>query len=95
LRAAGAQRSLSFYELRLPQNTRVTLGVGIVGDAAPVAAGLDVNGDRKPENFTACTTNDGVAFGVWAEAPYRGKALWTGHYSLGAATEPNCPAAGS
>ena len=90
-RATNMSKGISFYEVRLPPNTTLELGIGVVGNAARVDKGLDVSGDGIADMFTQCSTSEGVSFAVWSGKPYQGAALWSGYYYLGYDAEATCP----
>ena len=79
----------SFYEVRL--DGRADLGIAVIGEETRLDGGIDLSGDGKPEEFTQCTTSEGVSFRVWNGTPYRGTPLWSGYYYLGYDTEATCP----
>jgi hypothetical protein len=85
----GSNDMWSFYQVRLDRH--VDLGIGVTGDVVAVDGGLDLTGDGKAEQFTQCSTAEGVSFGVWAGPPYRGAPAWSGYYYLGYDTEADCP----
>ncbi|MBI3899713.1 MAG: hypothetical protein HY308_15665 [Gammaproteobacteria bacterium] len=72
----------------------IELGIGIVGNDVVPSNGkinVDVNGDGSPDQFTQCSTTEGVSFNLWAKSAYEGKPLWSGYYYIGYDTEANCP----
>jgi hypothetical protein len=83
--------SLSFYEIAPRDGRKVELGIGLIGNVSRVGTGIDVNGDGKPDEFTHCATSEGISFGIWNGAPYKGKAMWWGYYYLGYDVDPTCP----
>lgn len=79
----------SFYEVLL--NGKAGLGIAVTGEQKLVDGRIDLTGDGKPEQFTQCSTAEGVSFRVWNEMPYRGTPLWSGYYYLGYDTAATCP----
>ena len=79
----------SFYEARL--DGKADLGIAVTGHEKPIDGGIDLTGDGKPEQFTQCSTSEGVSFRVWSGMPYRGTPLWSGYYYLGYDTVATCP----
>jgi hypothetical protein len=79
----------SFYEVRL--DGKADLGIAVTGEGKPVDGGIDLTVDGKPEQFTQCSTAEGISFRVWSGVPYRGTPLWSGYYYLGYDTVTTCP----
>ena len=94
-RASNATNGMAFYKVSASDGGRpIDSAIAVVGAAARVGDGLDVNGDGQAERFTECTTSEGISYAVWSGPAYQGEPLWRGYYYLGFDTEPNCPAAG-
>jgi hypothetical protein len=89
-RAINSER-LSFYEIAPQDGRKIELGIGLIGNVSRLGAGIDVNGDGKPDQFTHCATSEGISFGIWNGTPYKGKAIWSGYYYLGYDVDPTCP----
>jgi hypothetical protein len=79
----------SFYEVRL--DGKADVGIGVAGHVTRVDEGIDLTGDGMPEQFTKCTTAEGLSFRVWSGKPYTGIPVWSGYYYLGYDTEADCP----
>ena len=78
------------------------------GDADAGLAGYDIafEGAMPPESFPliasidqppglllrSCTSNEGVHFTAWSDAPLTGTRRWHRYYYLGYDVEPNCTA---
>ena len=85
-----------FYKVVPASKSPLGLAIGIIGLKGVLrttdgAVHADLNGDGHEDYFTECSTSEGVQFNVWADAPYKNKALWSAYYYLGYDTEPNCP----
>lgn len=50
----------------------------------------DLNGDRLPESFRACTSTEGVHLTVWAGEPLMSRQLWHRYYHLGYNIQTDC-----
>ena len=85
--AATAGGDLSFYTLSRP----IEVGIGIVGPVDRLADGIDVNGDKRTDQFTRCAASEGISYGVWTNGSYVGKAFWSGYEYLGYDLESDCP----
>ena len=90
-RAVNAAGGRVFYHLDLPESSSIALGVGVVGVTPRPGDGLDIDGNGKAEQFTHCTTSEGISFGAWAGTPYQSEQLWKGYEHLGYDTDPDCP----
>jgi hypothetical protein len=90
-RRAINSKNSSFYEILPADGRKVELGIGLIGNVSRAGSGLDADGNGKVDHFTHCTTSEGISFGIWSDAPYKGKALWSGYYYLGYDVDPTCP----
>jgi len=79
----------SFYEIHLER--KANLGIAVIGKQKRIGDGIDVTGDGNPEQFTQCSTAEGVSFRVWSGTPYQGTPVWSGYYYLGYDTAATCP----
>lgn len=79
------------YRLTAVSGRPLDIGIAVIGSAVHVAGGVDITGDGKPEQFTRCTTSEGLAFNVWSDGAFKGTPLWMGYQYLGYDTEPDCP----
>jgi hypothetical protein len=91
-RAANTAKGMSFYRVASADARTIGLGIAIVGAVSRVGSGIDIDRDGKADQFTQCTTSEGISFAVWNAAPYQGMPLWSGYYYLGYDTERTCPA---
>jgi hypothetical protein len=90
-RAVNATGGRVFYLVESSGSPSVALGVGVIGAAPRKGSGVDVDGNGTEEQFTHCTTSEGISFGVWAGTPYRSTQLWKGYAYLGYDVAADCP----
>lgn len=90
-RAVNTAKGISFYQVATADARTIALGIAIVGAVSRVGSGIDIDRDGKADQFTQCTTSEGISFAVWNAAPYQGTPLWSGYYYLGYDTERTCP----
>jgi len=90
-RRAANSTNFSFYEVGPSDGRRIESGIGLIGNVSRVGVGIDADGDGSADHFTHCTSSEGIWFGVWKDAPYKAKSLWSGYYYLGYDVDPTCP----
>ena len=56
------------------------------------AAVTDPDASLRDELLRSCTSNEGVHFTAWSDAPLTGTRRWHRYYYLGYDVEPNCTA---
>jgi hypothetical protein len=96
-KTVNSSEGYAFYTVAPSSSSPLELAIGIVGLKGELKSTdgkvhADLNGDGREEYFTQCSTSEGVQFDVWADAPYKNKALWSAYYYLGYDSEANCPA---
>jgi hypothetical protein len=95
-RETNTQGGATFYRVVLPPGTKVRLAIGVVEPRKPVAiangtAEADLDGDGQPETFSECATAEGIRYGVWTGAPYRGVSRWSAYYFMDYEQQADCP----
>lgn len=85
---------VSFYFLKMKPLDQPWIEIGVVGlTKTSKSKGLvrsDLDGDKAPDHFRSCTSNEGVHFTVWNGVPLRSKRIWHAYYYLGYNTVPTC-----
>jgi hypothetical protein len=56
------------------------------------AAATDPDANLRDDLLRSCTSNEGVHFTAWSDAPLTGTRQWHRYYYLGYDVEPNCTA---
>ncbi len=84
----------TFYSVK--HSRPIGLAIGIVANNLKTKIEndnvlADLNGDGKFEQFTHCTTSEGISFDIWDSAPFEAEPVWSGYYFLGYDVERSCP----
>jgi len=93
-RERNTSEGLYFYQVE--NKTDFNLAIGIIGKVSLIKTEsgkiyADLGDDGTFEQFSFCTTNDGISFDIWSSKPYETPPKWSGFYYLGYDVERNCP----
>lgn len=66
------------------------IGVAILTEQETLPKEIDTNNNQQPDNFSYCTTSEGLVFYGWDAEKGELEPFWQEYYYLGYDVEPSC-----